>query len=268
MKHSHSKPILHFTGNSTHEKPALQLTGATGPLPDHYAELICQLLHEKQPAFVEFLHLFEHAFQKLLLLCWQHSHLALFCKRADSTLCQLLQTLAGNLLLPLTTNEKHSPHRDVFCYAARFYCYPARPISNLVSLLEHYCRWPVKINHCQGTWLDFNPDALSRLGQQFHALGHNTLLGTQRFCCYHAICIDIGPISYAQYCACLPPSPLLSHLDTLITGYLTDPSYYILQITIAELEHDLPAARLDAPEQQLGWNTWLGRTGCSTLRLR
>lgn len=261
----------------------MRLTGSTGVLPFHYAEIIMKRARFKDTALKAFLDIFNHRALSLYYRAAnkyrfafnveqqaidnQREHYVTLYQRKNAFLdadlfTETLRSLAG-INAPAGQRRLRYLNDNLLCYAAHFAQQP-RNASNLARMLSDYFNLPVRVEQFLPQKQDIMPDMLTQLPSRQQRLGQNAQLGVNTIA-GHTIWsvqakfrLHMAPINYLQYESLAPGSPKLAALHELVRLYVgLDLDYDIaLQIPAREL----PPARLrkDAPlPLQLGWNGFL-----------
>lgn len=130
-------------------------------------------------------------------------------------------------------------------------------ISSLQSLLQEYLQIPSRIYGFNIVKHKLANEQQTKLGSD-HAqnqLGHDTHLGSQINMAQSQIAIDIGPLSYEQYCACLPEGSILEQIKQLIQKCV--PCSIETKAQLYLKKHAWPSSRLQKNHMQLGRTAWL-----------
>lgn len=200
--HSFSLPI----GNQSH--PILWvnfmgIAGIEGPLPTPYTEMLQERTRQNDTAFRDFLDIFNHR----LLSLWHRLKKKTFISFSQK---DPRDTHIGKCLLSLTGSMNQSlrpllfvSERTLLSYHELLWRRP-RSAFGLVRMLSTYYRMPVKIKQFQGAWERADLSETTKLGQQFHRLGVETILGDKLWNQSAGIRIDMGPMTWQQLMQVLP----------------------------------------------------------------
>lgn len=125
--------------------------------------------------------------------------------------------------------------------------------ARLVQALRRMLRLDVVLEERIGSWLDFEPGDLTRLGGPRAALGQNSYLGARVFSINDKARLTIRTRSLAEYESFLPGTDRCRALTDFLYFYLGDATE--IDVALALPRRELPEVRLGAAGQ-LGWTTF------------
>jgi type VI secretion system protein ImpH len=240
------------------------LTGPAGVLPRHYTELLIERMRQKDPALRDFLDLFNHRFISLFYRAWEKYRVPIGYERAASNqqghdpLSLCLFDLMGMGTKGLQGRLGVEDETLLF-YAGLMAQHP-RSASALEGLLAAYFEVPVRTVQFAGQWLPLPEEDRSRLGvgEANSALGVNTVLGTRVWDQQAKFVLQVGPLTYAEFCDLLPSGTAFTRLVQLTRFFVGQEFEFDVRLVLRAA--DVRQCRLgetgsDAP--RLGWSTWL-----------
>jgi type VI secretion system protein ImpH len=250
----------------------LGLTGPLGVLPQHYTELLRQTRREHNPAFADFLDLFNRRIGDLFAQVLAKYRLGLSFEQAERAsadgpdpVTAVLQALVGlhGVRLPqgagldASTLVHYSGHLSQRRASA----------AALKAILADDLRLPVRIEQFRGSWLLISPDEQSRLGGAdgagaFCMLGIDAVVGERSWDVQGRFRIVLGPMGYDDFASLLPGSPRLRRLVEIVRFQIGPGLGFDVQPVLARDE--VPGGRLvsdGSGAARLGWNTWLWGEG-------
>lgn len=243
------------------------LAGALGPLPAVYTELLLDREAKKDPAFRDFLDVFNHRFVSLFYRARKKYRAALQDQPPDESLyARTLFALIG-LGSPGVRNRLGVPDRALL-KAAGLLAHRSRPMIGLERLVEEHFEVPVKVAPFLGRWFDLEPESRTAIGRTGfnRRLGQGAILGQRVWVQDSAFELELGPMSLGQYLDLLPVGKGFESVCELARYYAGDELGCTLRLALRADE--VPRLRLGrAGDGHLGWSSRLpGRTG-SRLRL-
>lgn len=256
------------------------LAGATGTLPQHYAETVLARLRDRDPTLASFLDLFNHRAVSLFMRAWEKYRLPV--QQAGATanhpvndgVAGFLDALVG-FGTPGQVGRLSTPHEHLRFFAGYLATPAHRPAVALEAMLSAILAETVVIETMiprRETLAEHERTRLDRDG--FARLGDEALLGASVVRVDGAFRLRMGPMSYARFRALMPDGTLLPQMMQLARLYAGTALYFDVRLTLKREE--VPPLRLGAPGDargggadgpRLGWNTWmLGPDGANADR--
>lgn len=239
------------------------MSGPTGALPDHYAELIIARSRAKDPTLREFLDVFNHRLLSMFYAAGAKYSLPLAYERRDGDapdpIARVLFALLG-LEGPGLAGRQAVPDESFVFYAGH-YAHNPRSAVGLQQVLRDFFGRRIDVEQFSGRWLYLAPEEQTQLGTGFSMLGVDAVSGSRVWDVQGSFRIRIGPLDYASFDRFLPEGPDLRQLSDLVRFYVGPDLAFDVQLVLAAEEvPDLTLGEVEggvAP--RLGWNTWLGR---------
>lgn len=229
--------------------------GAFGALPLNWTEDVRRWFEAGDESFVDFVDIFAARFQELFFRAWSDAQaITQFDHAGDDRFLTWLLALVGtgspawrdHGALPDTVRAWFTP------LAMGRVKSPVRLMQILA--LQFDGRAQVEIQEMLPSWLEFEPDAVSRLGAAGSTLGRDIHLGSRVRSIGEKIRIDIHVSTLAAYRRFLPGGPDHTQLRDIVFWYLGQA--WEIDIALWLPEPELRPARLDG-QAQLGWMAWL-----------
>lgn len=241
----------------------LGLAGASGPLPQPFAELLLERTRKRDRAMKAFLDIFNHRLVALLY----RAHKAIRpgfedVAPAAGRHANHLFSLMG-LGMPSARNRLGVADAALLPHAGMFAQQPRSAVALERTLATMFAA-PVRLRPFVGHWHRLAPSARTRLGGlrgQNAVLGRSAVLGTRAWIQDGRVEIVLGPLPRSRFESFLPPFAAHRALASVARLGL-GPSLDVrlrLRLTGAEM----PPLRLSRPTgghpgPRLGWTTWLG----------
>ncbi len=246
----------------------LGLTGVTGPLPDHYTELVLRRVRLRDRTLRDFLDLFNHRSVSFLYRAWEKYRLATQVERGseargkDDDISYALFALAGRATAG--HRGRLEVHDDVFLRFAGHFSHRTRPASSLEAMLAEYFRLPVRVEQFQGEMLCLPlaertvlPSAREPRGRH-NVLGRDAIVGAHAFDVTGRFRIRVGPMPYEQFRRFMPSGDLLRPFVQLARSFVgPDLAFDVRPVLLADQTPNLRLAADPPDSPRLGWNTWL-----------
>ncbi len=254
----------------------LGLTGPVGVLPQGYSELIHRAMRLRNFALPAFLDIFNQRLTTLFLRAAEKYRLGLLVQRSRSggatgaairgtvgtdPVSRAMLALAG-LGTPSLSGRMSVADEAVLYYAGLFAA-RTRPAISLQAMLSDYLGMPVAVEQFAGRWLAVDAAEQTRLtaprdGQQFCALGLDTVAGARVWDVQSAFRLVVGPVDRAQMLDLMPDQPLLRRLVDLVRLYAGADMLFEVQVVVHK--ESVPDLQMEATPgrtaPRLGWNTW------------
>lgn len=241
------------------------LTGSLGALPQIYTELALSARHDRNPAFTQFLDLFNDRLLDLFHRAWRRYRLPALVETfgADGTdsVRAILYSIAGFGLASLRHRQALEDEPLIY-YAGLFGLTPKSAIS-LERLVGDFTGLPVRIEQFQARRIPIPPDEQTTLptsdqAGHFCQLGVDAVIGEATLDVQGCFRVVLGPLTYRSFLAYLPERPAVLRLKDLIRTYVGPGFSYEIQLILRR--DQIPACILagdPTPEApRLGWNSW------------
>ncbi|MEO5369639.1 MAG: type VI secretion system baseplate subunit TssG [Magnetococcus sp. DMHC-1] len=244
------------------------LTGPVGVLPRFYTEYLVSNLRDQQSAPRDFFDLFNHRLISLFYRASVKYRLPLAYERCDlSSRDAISATLDAMVGLGTDHLKGRLPFADhLLVYYGGHFARQPRSAVVLERMLSEYFRHPVTIIPFHGRWLTIVPHERTRLPGgpvpegQFNRLGDGAILGDRTWEMQGGFLLNVGHLSYADFCWFMPGKPGFAQLVALTRTYVGPGLDFDIQVTLAPRQ--IPLLQLDSAQTEknqprLGWNTWV-----------
>jgi type VI secretion system protein ImpH len=252
------------------------LAGALGPLPAPFSELLLERLWAKDPAFRDFLDIFNHRLVSLLHrakkrvrpgLSWDRPDREGFSRTAFAFLGLGTQGVRGRMEVE---------DRALLQYSG-ILARRARTAVGLEVMLADYFGVGVRCTQFVGRWLVLDSEERTAIGARWEsgrnheisALGSGAVLGSRVWDQGAGVEIAVGPLALGQFLDFLPMGHAFRSLVQLVRFALGDGLGFDVRLTLKGSE--VPPCRLGCGPR-LGWSAWLTTkpraTDDSQVRLR
>ncbi len=222
--------------HATHKAPRLVIhandyciAGSLGPLPSTYTEWIRSQEKMREKSMSHFLDMFN---QRLQVLRYEQklSQVIALNNRApqDTHHATCLASLMGVNQVNIE-NQIPLNKRNILALAGML-SNQRRSLPVLKQILTLCLGSPITLHELAGAWIQLETEDLTVLGKRNHQLGMGASLGSRVWDQQARIVIDIGELTYAQYCRLLPFN------TEVITQH--DHSYFDLFVSILRLLTD------------------------------
>ena len=226
--------------------------GPQGALPLNTTEEVLRWFDSGDEAFVAFTDIFVTRFQQLFYRSWADSRaITQFDHPDDDRFLRYLLSLAG-AGTPATEGDSLIAGSVRAGLAGLFAGRVKSPV-RLRQMLAERLDARFEIAEMVPVWLEFEPDALSRLGAQGSTLGRNIHLGSRVQSVSEKICIHVHLDSYDAYRRFLPGGA-----DHALLRAVT--AWYLGQTFEVDVALWLPLGQV--PPARLGQSTELGWMAC------
>ena len=257
----------------------LGLTGPSGVLPRHYTELMVQRVRQKDTSLRDFLDLFNHRLISLFYRAWEKYRLPIGYERSqlDDPACQPDRVTRGLFcLVGMGTpglRRRLDLDDEAFVFFSGHFAHFPRSATALECALEDFLEMPVRVQQCQGQWLNLErddqaemPSARDPQGRN-NQLGVNLVIGTRVWDVQSKFRLRIGPLTWRQFRTLMPNGDALRPLCQFTRTYAglaldfdVQPVLHPHEVWPARGPNEPGGARLspdlgDGP--YLGWNTWM-----------
>jgi len=235
------------------------LAGAHGPLPAPFSELLLERLAAKDPAFRDFLDIFNHRLVSLLHrarkrvrpgLSWDQPDRVGFSRAAFAFLGMGTEGLRGRM--------EEVEDRALLQYTG-ILARQARSAVGLEVLLADYFGVGVRCTQFVGRWLVIDSEQRTAIGRrgrnhELSARGAGAVLGSRAWDQSAAIELAVGPLTLAQFLDFLPIGRGFRSLVQLVRFAVGDDLVFTVRPALKAAE--VPPCRLGCGPR-LGWSAWL-----------
>lgn len=214
-----SKMDRHKTGRPSVRNAVLGFFGGHGPLPLDQTEEVHRWTLMGDMAYVEFTDIFSTRFQQLYFRAWSDGRaITQFDHPKDDRFSRQLGALLG-----IGTQAYHG--RDDLNDMNKLALAPlavgrVKSPVKLQQMLQQDMGADVLIEEFVPTWIVFEPDNLSMLGQNGSTLGRDMVLGGRAQSVQDKIQINIATKSNAEYRSFLPGGENHTRLEAIVKWYL------------------------------------------------
>ncbi len=223
--------------------------GAFGALPLNTTEEVFRWFDSGDKSFVDFADIFVTRFIQLFYRSWADSRaITQFDHARDDRFRLYLMGMTG-----IGTPTFHG--RDSINDTVKLRLVPlamgrVKSAVRLRQMLELHFETDVEVQEMVPTWMEFEPDSLSRLGVQGSSLGRDMHLGSRVQSIGEKICIHVRVPTLAAYRRFLPGGTGNAHLRDIVFWYLG--RVFEVDVAVWLPRREVPAARLGATAE-LGW---------------
>lgn len=225
------------------------IAGIQGPLPDMFSEILVERIKSKDFAARDFLDIFNHR----IVTFWYKLYCKLFPGLLDT---KLEQTSIGQSLMDLGGMRYHKEGNSLLPFGTLFW-QRSGSAKGLEEAISGFFKMECHIRPFEGSWNRITKLEQTSLGQRFHSLGYNSVLGKQSYDQGSGFRIILGPIVYERFKDLLPsqnPESGFQRLKSLVTAYFDAPPRYKIELILNPEE--VPKSALGAGFA-LGRNAWL-----------
>lgn len=257
------------------EADFMSLTGARGPLPHFYTQLIRERRRLGDTGIRDFFDIFNHRAISMLYRVRQRNRPTLQTGPVtDHPVARYLLSFSG---LRGDILEKHfntypddgDPNtpatvpvstRDLIYYAGLFW-HRERSMHGLEQLLSHYYGFPVAGKELQGRWITLADEARSALttGLRHNRLGVNSIAGSRIWDPQSGFELHLGPLGWRDFVDFLPSGRRFQSFSRLTKFYVRGAFDFSTRITVKadEIFPNRPPLSAKGNDLRLGWTTWL-----------
>lgn len=223
--------------------------GPHGALPLNTTEEVLQWFGTGDTAFVDFTDIFATRFQQLFYRSWADARaIAQFDHPEDDRFRDYLLGFAGSGTPAFQNRDAVNDTvklRLVALAAGR-----VRSPVRLRQMLALHLKTAVEVEEMLPSWMAFEPDALSCLGQQGSTLGQDVHLGSRVRSIGEKICIHVRVPSLSRYRRFLPGGPDHAHLRAIVFWYLGQT--FEIDVAVWLPQREVRAARI-GESAEVGW---------------
>lgn len=253
----------------------MSLTGARGPLPHFYTDLIRNRRRLGDTAMRDFFDIFNHRAISMLYRVRQRNRPTLQTGPVtDHPVARYLLSYSG---LRGDALEKHfndyveddDPNtpptapitaRDLIYYAGLFW-HRSRSMHGLEQMLSHFYGFPVDGRQLQGRWITLAPEARSALttGQRHNRLGVSAVAGSRIWDPQSGFELRLGPLGWRDFVDFLPSGRKFESFSRLTKYYVRGAFDFSTRITVKaeEIYPNRPPVSATGNDLRLGWTSWL-----------
>ncbi len=254
-------PFLAFPGSDMSDirrdkagRPDLrnQIIGFFGPhgaLPLNTTEEVLRWAQSGDLAFVRFTDLFATRFQQLFFRAWSDARaITQFDHPDDDRFARYVAALIG-IATPAWAERGEIPDANRLAMASLGIGRVKSPVK-LQQMLRYDLGAAIGIDEHVPTWIDFEADSLSQLGQQGSTLGRDCFLGSRAQTINEKITIRVRAHTLAEYRDFLPGGAAHTRMLDIVNGYLGRS----FEVAVAlSLPADAFAPAVVGKSAELGW---------------
>ena len=237
------------------------LAGALGPLPAPFSELLLERLWAKDPAFRDFLDIFNHRLVSILHRAKKRVRPGLSWDRPDREGF----SRAAFAFLGLHTEgvrERMDVEDRALLQYTGILARRVRTAGGLEVMLAGYFGVRARCTQLVGRWLVLDPEQRTAIGtlggsgrnHELSALGSGAVLGSRVWDQGAGIEIAMGPLTLGQFLDFLPTGRAFRSLVQLVRFALGDGTGFDVRLQLKGAE--VPPCRLGCGPR-LGWSAWL-----------
>ncbi len=236
----------------------LGLAGALGPLPAPFSELLLERLWAKDPAFRDFLDIFNHRLVSILHrakkrvrpgLSWDRPDREGFSRAAFAFLGLGTEGVRGRMEVE---------DRALLQYSGLL-ARRARTTVGLEVMLADYFGTGVRCTQFVGRWMVLDSEQRTAIGrsgrnQELSTLGSGAVLGGRVWNQGAGVELAVGPLPLGRFLDFLPTGRAFRSLVQLVRFALGDDLDFDVRLSLKGA--DVPPCRLGCGPR-LGWSAWL-----------
>ena len=237
----------------------LNLTGATGILPNHYSETVAKTLRDKNTVFKDFLDMFNHRVSSLMYRSWAKFRFdtdrayQASVSQYRSVIDLMMMSLAGDSY-PAT--DSSSAYFNGLSFAT------TQSAEKLKNIIGETTGLDVAINEFKGKWIELSDDDLSRMGSrklggQYNQLGMNTMLGRRCWDLSSGFEVEFEVDDKETFRRLTPGGDMNYRLRTLLQKLVGNAFEFNFKLKVKEA-HCQPTILSNNSQQALGANAWMG----------
>lgn len=226
--------------------------GAFGALPLNTTEEVQRWFAMGDNSFVTFVDIFATRFIQLYFRSWSDSRaITQFDHPGDDRYRLYMLGMTG--LGTPGFQDRDSVHDTVKLNMVPLAMGRVKSAVRLRQMLELHFETDIDVQEMVPSWMEFEPDSVSKIGQQGATLGRNVHLGSRIQSIGEKICIHVRVPTLNAYKGFLPGGRENAHLRDIIFGYLG---------RIFEVDVAIWLPRSEVPSAQLGTSVELGWMAC------
>ncbi len=253
----------------------MSLTGARGPLPHFYTELIRNRRRLGDTGIRDFFDIFNHRAVSMMYRVRQRNRPTLQTGPVDDhPVARYLLSFCGLRGQALEAHfndypEDADPHtpatmpvrtRELIYYAGLLW-HRSRSMHGLEQLLSHYYDFPVRGRELQGRWITLASEARSALstGRHHNRLGISAVAGSRIWDPQSGFELHLGPLGWQDFVDFLPSGRRFRSFSRLTKFYVRGAFDFSTRITVKgdEIFPNRPPLSASGNDLRLGWTTWL-----------
>ncbi|AGT11485.1 type VI secretion system baseplate subunit TssG [Paracoccus aminophilus] len=228
--------------------------GQNGALPLNTTEEAYRWTLDGEEAFVRFTDIFATRFYQLFFRAWSDSHaITQFDHPEGDRFADYVAALSG-IGTPAFLDHDRFPDLARLPLVSIFGGRVRSPV-RLQQMLIRYFGLEVDVEEHVPSWMEFDPEDFSRLGEN-GALGRSTYLGAKVRSVGEKIRLHVRARTLAEYRAFLPGAESYGQMANLVFWYLG--KGYDVEVALSLPESEIPPARL-GQNADLGWMAALPR---------
>jgi type VI secretion system protein ImpH len=235
----------------------MSLTGALGPLPQAYTELVLQRIRAKDTTLRDFLDIFNNRLISLAYRVRKKFRPGFeFSPPDESQFSQYLFSLMG-LGTPGLKERMEVKDRALLFYAGLLALQP-RSMVGLKVILEDYFGVKVKGDSFSGRWLYLEEDQLTKIGKfgENNVLSDSALLGRRVWDQQSKFELMFESLTLKQFSSFLPLGRSFISLRELISFYTRNELDFDMTLKLKKAE--VPALRIGTQlGSLLGWTSFI-----------
>jgi type VI secretion system protein ImpH len=231
----------------------LGLFGPQGALPLTTTEEAYGWLRERDDAFARFVDIFQRRFLALFFRAWSDAHPVTQNDRPDEDRFRVYIGSMIGIGAPAFRDADSIPDFAKLPYAGLL-APRVKSASRLRSFLSSFLGTRVEIEEFAGTWLTFDPNERTRLGEANSRLGADCVAGASMYtvCDKFRVRVYVRNIEHLKQF--LPGSPLALEIADAIFLYVGEEYDWDMELAIPAGE--ITPVRL-GESVQLGWTSWM-----------
>lgn len=236
----------------------LGLAGAHGPLPAPFSEVLLERLWAKDPAFRDFLDIFNHRLVSMLHRARKRVRPGLSWDRPDNEGFSRAAFSLMGLGTEGVRGRMEVEDRALLQYAG-ILSRRGRSAVGLEVMLADYFGVGVRCTQFVGRWLTLDPEQRTALGiwgrnQEISSKRCGAVLGGRVWEQGAAFEVGLGPLSLGQFLDFLPIGRGFRSLTQLVRFAVGEGPDFQVRLTLKAAE--VPPCRLGCGPR-LGWSAWL-----------
>jgi len=236
----------------------LSLSGALGPLPHAYTEVVLERLKHHDTAMRDFLDIFNHRLISLLYRVRKKMRLGFDFKSPHQDQFHRYFYSLGGLGTGWLRGRLGVPDRSLLFYTGLLALQP-RSMAGLEFILTDFLGVSVKGKQFRGRWYNLEDSQTTRIGGlngKNSSLGVNMVLGQRVWDQERTFRLVVGPLTFRQFEDLLPIHDGFTPLCEVTRFYTGDEFDFDIQLVLRAIE--VPASRISSRQgPRLGWTSWL-----------
>lgn len=230
--------------------------GPQGALPLNTTAEVLGWLNARDPSFARFTDVFAGRYLQLFYRAWADARAITQFDHAQGDRFQSYVGSLAGLGTPAFANRDHVPDVAKLPLVALF-TGRIKSAVRLRQMLGLLLKVNVEIEEHIPSWMNFEPQDLTRIGVAGSHLGQTVHLGSRVPAVNEKICIHVRTESLEQYRSFLPGGDNFTRLADIVMWYLGVSIETDVQLSLPASE--LPPAQL-GHQTALGWTGWISPT--------